>query len=117
MTLLFKFPGNRPSAPDPGRVLIGFTTRAAFTPDIHGSDGSYTLHPCVGKLYGFGKYYTSYCAGFTQGTVRCVADRGRGTIAFHVDGVDRGVAWTGVAPGPLHAVVVFYLPGVEVEFV
>ena len=108
---------NQPSAPYPGYVFIGFTTRAAFTPDtdIVVEAGVYTLYPRGGMLFGSGKRGTAYCAGFTHGTVRCVADRGRGTIAFHVDGVDRGVAWTDVAPGPLHAVVVFYYPGVDVE--
>ena len=106
----------------PSDVFIGFTTRAAFTPDtiIISSDGVYTLWPPTGKLYGSGKpgeRYPSYCAGFAHGTVRCLADRGRGTIAFHVDGVDRGVAWTGVAPGPFHAFVRFYWRGVDVEFV
>ena len=46
-----------------------------------------------------------------------MADRGRGTIAFRVNGVGRGVAWTGVAPGPLHAFVMLPFPGVDVEFV
>ena len=102
-------------------MFIGFTTRAAFTPDSDipnsTNDGVYTLYPCEGTLWGSGESDTSYCASVTHGTVRCVADRGRGTIAFHVNGVDRGVAWTGVAPGPLHAVVVFDVPGVSVKFV
>ena len=109
---------NQPSVQVHGDVNIGFTTRAAFTPntDILDRDGVYTLCPHSGALFGSGKP-TYYCARFTHGTVRCVADRGRGTIAFHVDGVDRGVAWTGLAPGPLHAVVVFSVRGIDVEFV
>lgn len=110
-----------PSTPIPGNVFIGFTSRApsTFKPDmmIYDSDGAYTLKPCDGELWGSGSNGTSYCAGFTEGTVRCVADRGRETIAFTVDGVECGTAWVDVESEPLHAFVVFVFHGVTVEFV
>lgn len=106
------------STPFPGGVFIGFTTRDAFTrdTDITCNGGVYTIQPFYGRLHGYRKLNTVYCQGHFKagGTVRCVADRARATISFHLDGVDRGVAWTNVGMEPLHALVSLYA-GVEVE--
>lgn len=109
---------HEPSASQPGFVSIGFTTSAAFDceTDITWKDGVYTLWPWGGTLFGSGKEGEEfYCEVFSDATIRCVADRDRRTITFHVNGVDRGVAWTNVTASPLYAVVVFYYPGIVVE--
>lgn len=102
-------------------VCIGFAREGLdFTETRHVTrDGVYTLVPHVGKLFGTldRTMPEVYCPLFTHGMVRCVADRLNGTISYHVDGVDQGVAWRGVAPGPLHAVVIFIYPGVSTELI
>lgn len=112
--------GNKKS-PFVGPVGIGFVTRAAFEPyAFRGSypgDGMYILRYKTGKLFGSGKASTHYCTGVDCYTLRCVADRVRGTIEFYEDDVYRGVAWTGVPSAPLHACVMFTTSDVYVEFV
>lgn len=109
---------NRKSTPHPG-VVVGFTTRAVFMPDsaneMAWSDGVYALCPRFGMLHGSGKYNFDFCAAATSGTVRCVADRVSRTIVMHVNGVERGIAWTDVPPEPLHALVMFFCQGVKVQ--
>lgn len=110
---------NLPHAPHPGSVFVGFTTQTAFAADnsINTAKGVYTMRLEDGALYGTEQKFVDYSAAFKRedGTLRCVADRSRGTIAFHVDGVDLGVAWTGVGPLPLYAVVIFWFHDVEIE--
>lgn len=107
-------------AMNPGYVRIGFVTLERFAPNtclLYGS-GVYTIIPCCGLLSGCGKINAVYCSGFYRGTVRGVVDRVHKTISFHVDGVDHGVAWTGVDPGTLlYAVAAFEYDRVSVEFV
>lgn len=106
--------GNRRDVVD---VRVGFTTRGAFRPTADPIDelvdGMYTLRHYNGTVWGSGKmneFYGQMHSG--QGMLRCVADRANGTIRFYVDGVDYGVAWTGVPrEEPLYAVAMFNIIG------
>lgn len=114
---LFKDP-----KPDNG-VFIGFTTRTAWfnrrIGPLFGVD-EYTLllWSRHGTLCVAGKVDTPYCEPFVDVLVRGVVDREHGTISFYVDGVDCGVAWSGVeATRILHATVTFCRPGVTATLV
>ena len=48
-------------------------------------------------------------------TVRCVCDLAAGTISFVVNGVNKGVAFTGVPAGDLYAVADLYQVGESVR--
>lgn len=102
-------------------TFIGFTTRDAFKPkfDVYRDKmcGLYILRCDTGLALGSGIYKEGYGPKNSMGgTVRCVADRARGTISFHVDGVDHGVALMNVPPVPLYAVAMFVFRDI-VEFV
>lgn len=104
-----------------GNEAIGLIHSSVYRPNTHIAhvDGVYTLAVATGKLYGSGTYNKRYCGGKGRRehrTVRCVYDRGAGLISFHVDGVECGVAYCGVA-GPLHAFVEFGGPGQDCEIV
>lgn len=106
-----------PTAASPGCVSVGFISPTVFArdTDVHLARGAYTLWLQDGMLYGSGRYRTAYCPGAAAARVRCIANRKDRTISFEVNGVDHGVAWTDVSPGPLHAVVVFAKPGHHVD--
>lgn len=107
-----------------GNVHIGFTTRAAFLANAFmlQSPGVYTLWPLCGVLYGKG-----YCGkydgrpvrrGGIDWRIRCVFDRDHGTISFHVNGVDMGIAWDYVdAESTLYAVAVICESDVDIHLV
>lgn len=104
-----------------GQVYIGFSTQR-IAPSGTNFQGTYVLLLSDGTLQLpsqslFNQQRSGYCDGVTHGTVRCVADRASGTIRFHVNGVDKGVAYRNVPPGPLYAVVMFPAEGVVVELV
>lgn len=112
--------GHDAAARVPGWVYIGLIRPESFQPNTYVGDaaGIYTLWPIAGMLCGSNKVFnTPYCTGFSTGLVRCVYDRAACTITFYVDGVARGVAWTDVPPGPLHAVVMFGKPGIHIDLV
>ena len=74
------------------------------------------LHCWDGILYGSGKSGTAYTQAVTVGsTVRCVRDLTAGTISFVVNGVNKGVAFTGVPPGDLYAVAELHQVGESVR--
>ena len=74
------------------------------------------LHCYDGYLYGSGKSNTAYTQTVTVGsTVRCVRDLAAGTISFVVNGVNKGVAFTGVPPEDLYAAADLYHVGASVR--
>lgn len=105
----------------PACFLIGFVTRETFEhlEPSKFQDGVYTLHPKYGELFGTGHRGKRYCkdAGFRNGTIRCVADRIKRTIVFHVDGKSRAVAWKNVTAAPLYAIAMIDYPQNEVTLI
>lgn len=95
-------------------LLVGFVREYSLD-NLTCEHGVYMLRPVLGTLHGTGKDYVPYCSPLTTATLRCVADRTAGTISFHVNGVDCGVAWTGVEPGALRGGLMFWRPGINVQ--
>ena len=85
---------------------LGMASLGAFRLNQHIYDqaGAYMLYCNNGYLWGSGKN-TAYTQTVNFGsTVRCVRDLAAGTISFVVNGVNKGVAFTGVPPEDLYAV-------------
>jgi len=96
-----------------GSIMIGFVDPAAFSANgqIYAHQNSYVLYVADGNLYGNGKSNSGYgnsVAIAVGQTVESIFDPEQKTISFTVDGVSRGVAFTGVTANALHATCHFY---------
>ena len=104
-------------------VCIGLISYPShFTPTDDNCDKSnmksFCMNTSTGSLYGNGVSGKRYSSAVPDGAlVECVRDRVNRNISFVVNGVDQGVAFTGVPDEELHALANFYTLKVSVTFV
>ena len=103
-------------------VCIGLISYPShFTPTGFNCKSSNMKSFCMstyGTLYGNGADSKKYSSPVPDGAiVECVRDRVNRTISFVVNGVDQGVAFTGVPDEELHALANFNFLKVSVTFV
>ncbi len=83
-------------------LTVGFSTTASVNLEgfNHENNTGYYLNLFNGSLYGIGhsraKAYTSGCSNAPGTVVTCEWRPAEGSIRFHCNGTDRGVAYTGV---------------------
>ena len=93
-------------------LMVGLIDRAVFSASgcNYNKDGAYMIAPANGTLYGSGLAAAPFLDSPIKNhtVIECVHDRSKRTIAFVVDGVDRGVAFFGVRDADLHLTCNFH---------
>lgn len=93
-------------------LMVGLIDRAVFSNSgcNYNKDGAYMIAPANGTLYGSGLAAAPFLDSPIKNhtVIECVHDRSKRTIAFVVDGVDRGVAFFGVRDADLYLTCNFH---------
>ena len=101
-----------------GNAILGLGQLAAFrlNKEMYSQAGAYQFACTDGRLYGSGISSGAYTQAIAIGsTVRCVRDVAAKTISFVINGVNKGIAYTGVPAADLYAVVDLYCTGASVR--